>query len=113
MSAHSGRCPQYLPTGVSIVDGRRVDYSELVSAFTERVQGIPRCTQTGRTHVPDLGAPERRERKAFARVVQITTAASTLPTHGRRSAMTTTQRYWKKGRWFRRAAASRCGASVS
>lgn len=44
--------------GVSIVEGPPVDYGELVSAFSERVQAIPRCTQMVRTHLLDLGSPE-------------------------------------------------------
>lgn len=44
--------------GVSIVAGPAPDYAELLSAFTERAQGIPRCTQVLRTRPFDLGAPE-------------------------------------------------------
>lgn len=44
--------------GVSIVAGPPPDYAELLSAFTQRAQGIPRCTQKLRTHPWDLGAPE-------------------------------------------------------
>ena len=43
---------------VSIIEGPPLDYSELVSAFTERAQSIPRCTQVLHTHPFDLGSPE-------------------------------------------------------
>lgn len=44
--------------GVSIVAGPPPDYGDLVSAFADRAQAIPRCTQVLRTHPFDLGAPE-------------------------------------------------------
>jgi WS/DGAT/MGAT family acyltransferase len=44
--------------GVSIVEGPPPDYGDLVSAFADRAQAIPRCTQVLRTHPFDLGAPE-------------------------------------------------------
>ena len=44
--------------GVSIVDGPPPDYGDLVSAFADRAQAIPRCTQVLHTHPFDLGAPE-------------------------------------------------------
>src|ERR1700731_146848 len=44
--------------GGSIVAGPVPRYDELVSAFAERVRGIPRCTQILRTHPLDLGSPE-------------------------------------------------------
>ena len=44
--------------GVSIIEGPPPDYGDLVSAFAERAQGIPRCTQVLHTHPFDLGAPE-------------------------------------------------------
>ena len=44
--------------GVSIMDGPPPDYGDLVSAFADRAQAIPRCTQVLRTHPFDLGAPE-------------------------------------------------------
>ena len=44
--------------GVSVVAGPVPRYDELVSAFAERVRGIPRCTQILRTHPLDLGSPE-------------------------------------------------------
>ena len=44
--------------GVSIAAGPVPRYDELVSAFAERVRGIPRCTQILRTHPLDLGSPE-------------------------------------------------------
>ncbi|MHA7661793.1 wax ester/triacylglycerol synthase family O-acyltransferase [Mycolicibacterium sp. HS_4_1] len=44
--------------GISIVEGPPPDYGELVSAFAERVQHIPRCTQKLHTHALDLGPPE-------------------------------------------------------
>jgi WS/DGAT/MGAT family acyltransferase len=44
--------------GVSIIEGPPPDYGDLVSAFAERAQGIPRCTQVLHTRPFDLGAPE-------------------------------------------------------
>jgi WS/DGAT/MGAT family acyltransferase len=44
--------------GVSIIEGPPPDYDELVTAFAERAQGIPRCTQVLRTHAFDLSSPE-------------------------------------------------------
>src|ERR1700761_2861828 len=44
--------------GGSIVAGPVPRYDELVSAFAERVRGVPRCTQILRTHPLDLGSPE-------------------------------------------------------
>lgn len=44
--------------GLSIVEGPPPDYGDLVSAFAERAQGIPRCTQVLHTHLFDLGSPE-------------------------------------------------------
>ena len=41
--------------GVSIIEGPPPDYGDLVSAFAERAQGIPRCTQVLHTHPFDLG----------------------------------------------------------
>ena len=44
--------------GVSIMEGPPPDYGDLVSAFADRAQAIPRCTQVLHTHPFDLGAPE-------------------------------------------------------
>ena len=44
--------------GVSIVEGRAPGYDELVSAFAERIQAIPRCRQLLRTFPLDLRPPE-------------------------------------------------------
>ncbi|MDT5339160.1 MAG: diacylglycerol O-acyltransferase / wax synthase [Mycobacterium sp.] len=44
--------------GVSIMSGPPPDYGDVVTAFAERAQGIPRCTQVLRTHSFDLGSPE-------------------------------------------------------
>jgi diacylglycerol O-acyltransferase / wax synthase len=44
--------------GVSIVAGPMPRYDELVSAFTERVSELPRCTQILHTHRLDLSSPE-------------------------------------------------------
>ena len=43
---------------VSIIEGPPPDYRDLVSAFAERAQSIPRCTQVLHTHPFDFGAPE-------------------------------------------------------
>ncbi|MCH9768931.1 MAG: wax ester/triacylglycerol synthase family O-acyltransferase [Actinomycetia bacterium] len=43
---------------VSIIEGPPPEYADLVSAFTERAQSIPRCTQVLHTRPLDLGAPE-------------------------------------------------------
>jgi diacylglycerol O-acyltransferase / wax synthase len=51
--------------GVSIIEGPPPDYGDLVSAFAERAQSIPRCTQVLHTHPFDLGAPEWVEDKHF------------------------------------------------
>ncbi len=51
--------------GVSIIEGPAPDYAELVSAFTERAQAIPRCTQVLHTHAFDLGSPEWVDDTAF------------------------------------------------
>jgi diacylglycerol O-acyltransferase / wax synthase len=44
--------------GVSIMEGPTPSYDEFVSAFIQRVQTIPRCSQILRTHPLDLGPPE-------------------------------------------------------
>lgn len=44
--------------GVSIIQGPPPDYGDLESAFAERAQGIPRCTQVLHSRPFDLGAPE-------------------------------------------------------
>lgn len=44
--------------GVSIMEGPAPSYDEFVSAFTDRVSTIPRCSQILRTHPLDLGPPE-------------------------------------------------------
>ena len=44
--------------GVSVVEGPMPGYDEFVSAFSERVATIPRCTQVLRTHPLDLRPPE-------------------------------------------------------
>ncbi|MGO9386118.1 MAG: WS/DGAT/MGAT family O-acyltransferase [Mycobacterium sp.] len=51
--------------GVSIVEGPAPSYDEFVSAFTGRVQTIPRCGQVLRTHPLDLGPPEWVDDKHF------------------------------------------------
>ena len=51
--------------GVSIVQGPAPSYDEFVSAFTGRVQTIPRCSQVLRTHPLDLGPPEWVDDKHF------------------------------------------------
>ncbi|MCH9700524.1 MAG: wax ester/triacylglycerol synthase family O-acyltransferase [Actinomycetia bacterium] len=43
---------------VSIIEGPAPEYDELVEAFGERAQTIPRCTQVLHTRPLDLGAPE-------------------------------------------------------
>ncbi|PQP51514.1 WS/DGAT/MGAT family O-acyltransferase [Mycolicibacterium austroafricanum] len=43
---------------VSIIEGPAPDYDDLVAAFAERAQGIPRCTQIVHTRPFDLAAPE-------------------------------------------------------
>lgn len=42
---------------VSIIEGPAPGYNELVAAFAERAQSIPRCTQKLHTQPFDLGAP--------------------------------------------------------
>lgn len=42
---------------VSVIEGPPPDYRDLVSAFAERAQSIPRCTQMLHTRPFDLGAP--------------------------------------------------------
>ena len=44
--------------GVSIVEGPPPEFGKLVSTFSDRLRGVPRCTQVLRTHPFDLGAPE-------------------------------------------------------
>ncbi len=44
--------------GVSIIEGPAPSHDEFVSAFTGRVQTIPRCRQILRTHPLDLRPPE-------------------------------------------------------
>ncbi len=43
---------------VSVIEGPPPVYSDIVTAFTERAQSIPRCTQVLHTRPFDLGAPE-------------------------------------------------------
>ena len=44
--------------GVSVLAGPALPFEDLLSAFADRVQVVPRCTQVVRTHPLDLGAPE-------------------------------------------------------